>query len=78
MGFGESLGANAVLFCVYVAYQLIQRCMHSKCRYNKEGGLNFDLGEPSAAVTDMEKIAELIKARSLHHKTAEAAAAAVV
>lgn len=77
MGFGESLGANAVLFGVYVAYQLIQRCMHSKCRYNKEGGLNFDLGEPSDAVTDMEKIAELIKARSLHHKTAEAAASVV-
>ena len=68
MSFWDSLGANAVLAAAYVAYQLVNRCLHSKCRYNKEGGLDFDLGEPSDAATDMGKIAELIRARSEHHK----------
>ena len=68
MSFWESLGANAILAGAYVGYQLINRCLHSKCRYNKEGGLDFDLGEPIDAVTDMGKIAELIRARSEHHK----------
>lgn len=65
--FYESLGANAILFGVYLGYQMIQRCLHSKCRYNKEGGLDFDLGDPMDAVTDMSKIAELLKSRSMHH-----------
>ena len=68
MSFWDSLGANAVLAAAYVAYQLVNRCLHSKCRYNKEGGLDFDLGEPMDAATDMGKIAELIRARSEHHK----------
>ncbi|MCH2064859.1 MAG: hypothetical protein MK194_14185 [Roseibacillus sp.] len=68
MSFWSSLGANAVLAAAYVAYQLVNRCLHSKCRYNKEGGLDFDLGEPMDAATDMEKIAELIRQRSEHHK----------
>jgi len=68
MSFWDSLGANAVLAAAYVAYQLVNRCLHSKCRYNKEGGLDFDLGEPMDAATDMRKIAELIRARSEHHK----------
>ena len=66
-GFIEGLGANAVLAAVYVVYKIIDRCMHSKCRYNREGGLDFDLGSPEDAVTDMNKIAELLKSRSLHH-----------
>ncbi len=68
MSFWESLGANAILAGAYVGYQLINRCLHSKCRYNKEGWLDFDLGEPMDAATDMGKIAELIRARSEHHK----------
>lgn len=66
--FYESLGANAILAGVYVVYQLVNRCLHSKCRYNKEGGFDFDLGDPECPATDMDKIAELLKSRSLHHK----------
>ena len=68
MSFGESLGANAILAGFYVGYQLINRCLHSKCRYNKEGGLDFDLGEPMDAAADMDKIAELLRSRSERHK----------
>ena len=69
--FLESLGANAILAGVYVIYQLVNRCLHSKCRYNKEGGLDFDLGEVGdCPATDMEKIAELLKSRSMHHQRA--------
>ena len=68
MSFWESLGANAILAGAYVGYQLINMCLHSKCRYNKEGGLDFDLGEPKDPATDMSKIAELLRARSEHHK----------
>ena len=68
MSFWDSLGANAVLAAAYVAYQVVNRCLHSKCRYNKEGGLDFDLGEPMDAATDMGKIADLIRARSELHK----------
>ena len=69
MSFWESLGANAILAGVYVIYKVFDRCMHSKCKYNKEGGLDFDLGDPTDAATDMGKIAELLKSRSLHHKS---------
>ena len=68
MAFYDSLGANAVLAAVYVVYKLLDRCLHSKCRYNRDGGLDFDLGDQTDAVADMDKIAELIKSRSLLHK----------
>ena len=68
MAFYDSLGANAVLAAVYVVYKLLDRCLHSKCRYNRDGGLDFDLGDQTDALADMDKIAELIKSRSLHHK----------
>ena len=71
--FIESLGANAILFGVYLGYQMIQRCLHSKCRYNRDGGLDFDLGEPMDAAADMNKIAELLKSRSLQHAKQEIA-----
>ena len=67
--FWESVAANALLAGVYVVYQLVNRCLHSKCRYNRDGGLDFDLGETSDPTVDMEKIAELLKQRSLHHKS---------
>ena len=68
MTFYESLGANAILAGAYVIYKVFDRCMHGKCRYNKEGGLDFDLGDPVDATTDMSKIAELLKSRSLMHR----------
>ena len=67
--FAESVAANALLVGVYVIYKIINRCLTSKCRYTREDGLDFDLGStPMDAATDMDKIAELLKARSLHHK----------
>ena len=68
MGFFDSLGANAVLFGAYLLYQLFNRVLHSKCMYNRDGGLDFDLGDTNDAVADMDRIAELIKSRSLMHK----------
>ena len=68
MSFWESLGANAILAGAYVGYQLINRCLHSKCRYNKEKGFDFDLGEPTDPAADMSKIAELLRARSEKHR----------
>ena len=67
--FWESVAANALLAGVYVVYQLVNRCLHSKCRYNRDGGLDFDLGDSNDPTMDMEKIAELLKQRSMHHKT---------
>ena len=66
--FWESVAANALLAGVYVVYQLVNRCLHSKCRYNRDGGLDFDLGDGNDPTMDMEKIAELLKQRSMHHK----------
>ena len=67
--FWESVAANALLAGVYVVYQLVNRCLHSKCRYNRDGGLDFDLGDGNDPTMDMEKIAELLKQRSMHHKS---------
>ena len=68
--FAESVAANALLVGVYIGYKMVNRCLTSKCRYSKEDGWDFDLGEtaPADAATDMEKIAELLKSRSLHHR----------
>ena len=67
--FWESVAANALLAGVYVVYQIINRCLHSKCRYNRDGGLDFDLGDTNDPTVDMERIAELLKQRSMHHKS---------
>ena len=68
--FAESVAANALLVGVYIAYKVINRCLTSKCRYTKDDGWNFDLGETAGpdAATDMERIAELLKTRSMHHR----------
>ena len=67
--FAESVAANGLLVGVYVAYKIVNRCLTSKCRYTKENGLDFDLGAtPEDAAAEMDKIAELLKSRSLHHR----------
>lgn len=67
--FAESVAANAILVGVFVIYKIINRCLTSKCRYTREDGLDFDLGAtPIDAADDMNKIAELLKARSMHHR----------
>lgn len=67
--FWESVAANALLAGVYVVYQVVNRCLHSKCRYNRAGGLDFDLGEGNDPTVDMERIAELLKQCSMHHRS---------
>jgi hypothetical protein len=66
--FWESIGANALLAAAYMGWKLFERCQRSKCKMDKEHGLTFDLGDPSeCAATDMGKLGELLKARSMHH-----------
>ena len=70
-GLGNNLLANGVLALAYVGYKILDRCMHSKCKYTKLDGFAFDLDgegpEGQCAVSDMEKIAELLKSRALAH-----------
>ena len=66
--FAESVAANAVLVGVYIGYKIINRILTSKCRYSKQEGWDFDLGATPDAANDMERIADLLKARSLHHR----------
>jgi hypothetical protein len=67
-GLSNNLLANGLLAGFYVVYKILDRCMHSKCRYTKDNGFAFDLdptdGEDCPA-TDMEKIADLLKSRAL-------------
>jgi len=68
-GLGNNLLANGVLALAYVGYKILDRCMHSKCKYTKLDGFAFDLDgeDPECAVSDMEKIAELLKSRAMAH-----------
>ena len=70
--FTQSVLANVVLGGVYVAYKVMHRCLTSRCRYTRDDGFTFDLdGEagdsPPCPVQDMQKIAEMIQARSKIH-----------
>ena len=67
-GLYNNLFANGLLAGFYVVYKILDRCMHSKCRYTKTDGFAFDLdGDPGedCPATDMEKIAELLKNRAM-------------
>ena len=67
-GLSNNLLANGLLALFYVAYKVIDRCMHSKCRYTKTDGFQFDLDgqdQDACPATDMEKVAELLKSRAL-------------
>ena len=67
--FMENLYANAILAGGYLVYKIFDRCLHSKCKFTKDGGLDFDLGDPEdCASTDMAKLGELLKQRSQHYK----------
>ena len=47
----------------------VDRCLHSRCKFTKEGGLDFDLGEPEdCPATDMGKLADLLKQRSQYYR----------
>ena len=70
--FWESIGANALFGLAYVAYKIFERCQKSKCKMDKEHGLTFDLGEPGdCAASDMSRLGDLLKARSIHHLKAK-------
>ena len=67
-GLSNNLLANALLAGFYVVYKLLDRCMHSKCRYTKANGFQFDLdGEPGeeCPASDMQQIADLLKNRAM-------------
>jgi hypothetical protein len=71
-GLGNNLLANGVLALAYVGYKILDRCMHSKCKYTKDDGFAFDLdgadeGTEQCPVSDMQKIAELLKSRAMVH-----------
>ena len=42
-GLSNNLLANGLLAGFYVVYKIIDRCMHSKCRYTKTDGFTFDI-----------------------------------
>jgi hypothetical protein len=69
--FTQSVLANVVLGGVYITYKLMQKCLSSRCHYTRDGGLAFDLDGPTddapCPVEDMQKIAEMIQARSKLH-----------
>ena len=67
--FVGSIGANALLALAYGLYKIFDRCQRSKCKMDGEKGLTFDLGDPgdSCPATDMARLADLLKQRSLHH-----------
>ena len=67
-GLFNNLLANALLAGVYVLYKAFDKCLHSKCRYTKADGFQFDLDgdqETDCPATDMERIAELLRSRAL-------------
>jgi len=69
-GLSNNLLANGLLAGFYVVYKILDRCMHSKCKYTKDDGFAFDLDgaeEGECPVSDMQKIAELLKSRALVH-----------
>lgn len=67
-GLSNNLLANGLLAGFYVVYKVLDRCMHSKCRYTKANGFQFDLdgeqGEECPA-SDMQQIADLLKNRAM-------------
>ena len=66
--FVSSIGANALLAIAYAAYKIFDRCSRSKCKMTKEAGLTFDLGDvDECPVTDMQRLAEVLRQRSEHH-----------
>ena len=68
--FAGSIGANALLALDYGLWKIFDRCQRSKCKMDAEKGLTFDLGDPndSCAATDMARLGDLLKQRSMHHK----------
>jgi hypothetical protein len=66
-GLGNNLLANGVLAAIYVIYKIVDRCLHSRCKYTKLDGFAFDMdGEQDdlCPATDLEKVAEMLKARA--------------
>ena len=67
--FMENLYANAILAGGYLVYKIFDRCLHSRCKFTKEGGLDFDLGDPDdSPAVDMAKLGDLLKQRSQHYR----------
>lgn len=70
-GLGNNLLANSLLALAYALYKVVDRCMHSKCNYTRDKGLVFSLDDDDkdpCPLTDMQKIADLLKSRATVHK----------
>ena len=64
----NNLLANALLAAAYALYKVVDRCLHSKCKYSTVEGLTFDLDQgDDCPATDMEKIADLLRSRAILH-----------
>ncbi len=65
-GLGNNLLANAVLALAYGLYKVVDRCLHSKCKYSTVDGFSFDADGPEECpATDMSKIADLLRSRAM-------------
>ena len=67
-GLGNNLLANGVLALCYGLYKIVDRCLHSKCKYTTVDGFSFDADGPDGGedcpATDMAKIADLLRSRA--------------
>ena len=63
--FWENMIANAVLGAAYLGYKVLDRCLHSRCKYTAEKGFDFDMdGSEPCPATDMAQLGDLLKQRS--------------
>ena len=63
--FWENMIANAVLGGAYLLYKIMDRCLHSRCKYTADRGFDFDMdGSEPCPATNMSKLGDLLKQRS--------------
>ena len=63
--FWENMIANAVLGAAYLLYKIMDRCLHSRCKYTADRGFDFDMdGSEPCPATEMNKLGDLLKQRS--------------
>ena len=66
--FLNSIYANVILAVAFGVYKVLERCMQSKCKYTRDEGLNFDLGDADCPANDMDQISKLLRQRSILYK----------
>ena len=64
--FWEAMGANGVLALGYIIYKVADRLLGSKCKYTRNNGWDFDLGDPGPCpAAELDKMGDLLKQRSM-------------